>query len=100
MKWHLPVLHHQKKKQSGHVKHTAMRKQEEKYLNAIYRIEELSIQLLEKPNDPVLQNQIAEAENFLCDLIKENEREVEILLGLYNEVEDIDDYDSYGSTEI
>lgn len=77
-----------------------MRKQEEKYLNAIYRIEELSIQLLEKPNDPALQNQIAEAENFLCDLIKENEREVEILLGLYNEVEDIDDYDSYGSTEI
>lgn len=77
-----------------------MKKQEEKYLNAIYRIEELSIQLLEKPNDPVIQNQIAEAEDMLCNMIKENEREVEILLGLDNEVEDIDDYDSYDSTEI
>lgn len=77
-----------------------MKKQEEKYLNAIYRIEELSIQLLENPNDPVLQNQIDEAEDLLCNLIKENEREVEILLGFDNEAEEIDDYDSYDSTEI
>ena len=77
-----------------------MRNLEEKYLNAINLIEELSKQLLERPNDQTLVDRIAEAEDTLCNLIKENEQDVEILLRFDSEDEDTDDYNSYGSTEI
>lgn len=77
-----------------------MRNLEEKYLHAINLIEDLSKQLVERPNDRTLVDRIAEAEDALCNLIKENEQDVELLLRFDSEEEGTDDYNSYDFTEI
>lgn len=78
-----------------------MRKKDEKYIQAVSRIEELTRQLKENPDDHGLLQELFKAEDKLCELIKENEKEVEAILKLDNETDEDNDYfNDYDITEI
>ena len=78
-----------------------MRKKDEKYIQAVTRIEELTSQLKENPDDHGLLQELFKAEDALCKLIKDNESEVEALLKLDSEPDEDNDYfNHYDITEI
>jgi len=78
-----------------------MRKKDEKYIQAVTRIEELTNQLKENPDDHGLLQELFKAEDALCKLIKDNESEVEALLKLDSELDEDNDYfNHYDITEI
>lgn len=78
-----------------------MRKKDEKYIQAVSRIEELTRQLKENPDDHGLLQELFKAEDKLCELIKENEKEVEAILKLDSEADEDNDYfNDYDITEI
>lgn len=53
----------------------------------ITKIEELTEELNKNPKDEMIREELKKAEDKLCTLIKENEKEIDELLTIFNETD-------------